>query len=91
MTSLSDKLFVNILLSIIKDWLIMQLYLNFNKNAKIIENKCDHVLWKAVLNTSEEQPKKINFTVLDSMCLEVSDCKVIDDFSSSKIIVKLNE
>ena len=45
---------------------------------------------KAVLNSSEEQHKKTNFTVLDSMYLEVSNCKIID-FSSGRITLMLNE
>lgn len=53
-------------------------------------NKYNYALWKAVLNTSKEQHRKINFTVPRSMYLEISDYKVTDDLNSSRIMVKLN-
>lgn len=65
MTPFFEKLFINILLAIIKDWLIVQLYLNFNKNAKITRKQANVIMHceKLLVNTSEEQHMKINFTV----------------------------
>jgi hypothetical protein len=36
-------------------------------------------------------PQKINFTILDAVHLEVSDCKVTDDLNFSRSLVKLSE
>lgn len=54
-------------------------------------DKYNYALWKAVLNTSEEQHMQINFTVPRSVYLEVSDYNVTDDLNSSRIIEKRNE
>lgn len=66
----------------------MQLYLNFNKTANIIENK---QIKSCTVKSCIEYSRTIhdNYTVPHSVCLEVSDYKTTDDLNSSRIIVKL--
>lgn len=66
----------------------MQVYLNFNKNANIIENK---QIKLCTVKSCIEYFRTINdnYTVQYSVCLEVSDYKTTDDLNSSRIIVKL--
>ena len=66
MTSLIS--YVNVLLAIIKDLWLCSFTEALIKTQRLLKiNNYNHVLWKAVLNSSEEEHKKINFTVLDSM------------------------
>lgn len=66
----------------------MQVYLNFNKNARITQKNPNIIMQSEKLYwiVLEEQQKKINSSILNSMQPEVSVCKVTESSAGAGLM-----